>query len=56
MGSSHECSTLPFDNLIAFLDYNGLQIDGWLRDVKMVQPLAEKWMSFGWKCPRNKWS
>jgi transketolase len=36
------------DNLIAFLDYNGLQIDGWLRDVKMVQPLAEKWRSFGW--------
>lgn len=36
------------DNLIAFLDYNGLQIDGWHRDVKSLEPIAEKWRSFGW--------
>jgi transketolase len=37
------------DNLTAFLDFNGLQIDGWLRDVKSIQPLKEKWKSFGWQ-------
>jgi len=36
------------DNLTAFLDYNGLQIDGWTRDVKSIEPVAEKWRSFGW--------
>ena len=36
------------DNLTAFLDYNGLQIDGWIRDVKLPQPLAGKWRAFGW--------
>jgi len=36
------------DNLTAFLDFNGLQIDGWVRDVKSQEPLVEKWKSFGW--------
>jgi transketolase len=36
------------DNLVAFLDFNGLQIDGWVRDVKSPEPLLEKWRSFGW--------
>jgi len=36
------------DNLTAFLDFNGLQIDGWVRDVKSLEPLLEKWKSFGW--------
>ena len=36
------------DNLTAFLDYNGLQIDGWIRDVKSPEPVVEKWRSFGW--------
>jgi transketolase len=36
------------DNLTAFLDYNGLQIDGWNRDVKSLEPIVEKWRAFGW--------
>ncbi len=36
------------DNLIAFVDYNRLQIDGRLSDVMNVAPLAEKWGAFGW--------
>ncbi len=36
------------DNVTAFLDYNGLQIDGWHRDVMSLEPVAEKWRSFGW--------
>ncbi len=34
--------------LTAFLDYNGLQIDGWCREVKCHAPLAEKWKAFNW--------
>jgi len=36
------------DNLTAFLDSNGLQIDGWVREVKSLEPLADKWRAFGW--------
>lgn len=37
------------DNLIAILDLNGLQIDGFTKDVMDTSPMAEKWRSFGWK-------
>lgn len=36
------------NNLVAFLDYNGLQIDGNILDVKAVDNLKEKFASFGW--------
>lgn len=36
------------DNLTAFLDYNGLQIDGTNDEVMRVDPLEDKWKSFGW--------
>ena len=36
------------DNLIAFTDYNKLQIDGPVAQVNDVAPLAEKWAAFGW--------
>ena len=36
------------DNLIAFTDYNKLQIDGPVAEVNDVAPLAEKWAAFGW--------
>src|SRR5579864_5612192 len=37
------------DNLIGIIDYNRLQIDGWVRDVMNVDPLEEKYRSFGWE-------
>ena len=37
------------DNLCAFVDYNRLQIDGWIDDIKSLEPLQLKWESFGWK-------
>lgn len=37
------------DNLIAIIDLNGLQIDGFTKDVMDTSPLADKWRSFGWK-------
>ncbi|MFH0922648.1 MAG: thiamine pyrophosphate-dependent enzyme, partial [Candidatus Micrarchaeota archaeon] len=36
------------DNLIAFVDRNDIQIDGFTRDVLNLEPFAEKWVSFGW--------
>jgi transketolase len=36
------------DNLTAFVDYNGLQIDGPVSEVLSPLPIAEKWRAFGW--------
>lgn len=36
------------DNVIAFLDHNGLQIDGPITEVMSPEPLADKWRAFGW--------
>lgn len=36
------------DNLTAFLDYNGFQIDGPVSDIMNPEPLADKWRAFGW--------
>lgn len=36
------------DNLIAIIDRNRLQISGCTEDVMSLEPLAEKWHSFGW--------
>ncbi len=36
------------DNLIAIVDNNGLQIDGWNRDVMNLEPFNKKWQGFGW--------
>ena len=37
------------DNLCAILDYNGYQIDGKVKDVMNIEPLADKWRAFGWQ-------
>lgn len=37
------------NNLVAIVDYNGLQIDGNNEDVMGIAPLDAKWESFGWK-------
>jgi len=37
------------DNLIAIVDNNGLQIDGWNRDVMNLDPFNKKWQAFGWQ-------
>ena len=36
------------DNLIAILDRNRYQLDGYTEDFLPLEPLAEKWRSFGW--------
>lgn len=37
------------DNLIGIVDYNGLQIDGTVEDIMPIEPLADKWIAFGWE-------
>lgn len=36
------------DNLVLIVDWNGLQIDGKVDDVKKVTPLSGKFQTFGW--------
>lgn len=36
------------DNLVAFVDFNGLQIDGDVHDVMNPTPIDEKFKAFGW--------
>jgi transketolase len=44
MAASH----FKVDNLLAIVDNNGLQIDGWNCDVMNLEPLNKKWEAFGW--------
>lgn len=37
------------DNLVAIIDANGGQIDGLVKDVLDLEPLVDKWRSFGWQ-------
>jgi transketolase len=36
------------DRVTAIVDANQIQIDGFTRDVKDLEPLADKWRAFGW--------
>jgi len=37
------------DNLVAIVDNNGQQIDGWNREVMNLDPFNKKWQAFGWR-------
>lgn len=41
-------SHYKLDNVTAILDYNGLQIDGPVKDVMNINPISNKWRAFGW--------
>ncbi len=36
------------DNVCAIVDYNKLQLDGAVKDILDLEPLADKWRAFGW--------
>jgi transketolase len=36
------------DNVCAIVDYNKIQLDGFVKDIMELEPLADKWRSFGW--------
>lgn len=37
------------DNLIAFTDYNKMQIDGYIEEINGLYPLEDKWKAFNWE-------
>lgn len=47
-----EAGHFKLDNIIGIIDYNRLQIDGWVKDVMNVDPLEDKYKSFGWEVIR----
>ena len=44
MAASHH----HLKNIIAIVDCNGVQINGWVNDILRIEPFADKWRSFGW--------
>jgi transketolase len=36
------------DNVVAIVDSNKIQLDGFVKDIMDLEPLADKWRSFGW--------
>ena len=46
--ASMAASHYELDNLTAFVDYNGLQIDGKITEVMNPEPIADKFAAFGW--------
>lgn len=36
------------DNIVAIVDYNKIQLDGFVKDIMDLEPLADKWRAFGW--------
>jgi len=36
------------DNLVAIVDRNMQQLDGWTHDIMNLEPFGEKWRAFGW--------
>ena len=37
-----------YDNVCCIVDYNKIQLDGFVSDIMKVEPFAEKWRAFGW--------
>jgi len=41
-------SKFKLDNLVGIVDYNKLELSGRVEEVMPLEPLYEKWISFGW--------
>jgi transketolase len=37
------------DNVAAIVDYNRIQLDGFVKDIMELEPLTGKWRAFGWQ-------
>jgi transketolase len=42
------CAFHKVDTLTAIVDYNRIQLDGFVKDIMELEPLADKWRAFGW--------
>ena len=36
------------DNIVVIIDYNKIQLDGFVKDIMDLEPLVQKWQAFGW--------
>src|SRR5689334_21679009 len=36
------------DNIVVIVDYNHIQLDGFVKDIMDLEPLTDKWKAFGW--------
>jgi len=45
-------SQFNLNKLIAFTDYNKMQIDGYTKDIMPIDDLEDKWKAFGWNSDR----
>jgi len=43
-----EAAKFRLENLTAIVDYNDVQLDGFVHDIMPVEPMLEKWNAFGW--------
>jgi transketolase len=43
-----EAAAYKLDTLCCIVDRNRLQIDGWVKDVMNIDPIADKYRAFGW--------
>ncbi len=43
-----EAGNFKLNNLCCIIDKNRLQIDGWVKDVQNIDPIADKYHAFGW--------
>ncbi|MCB1189413.1 MAG: transketolase [Leptospiraceae bacterium] len=46
--AAQSASHYKLDNIIAFMDRNSIQIDGYTENVMKLEPLADKFRAFGW--------
>ncbi len=42
------------DNVVAILDYNKIQLDGFVKDILSLEPIVDKWKSFRLERPRYR--
>lgn len=40
------------DNLVAIVDSNRQQSDGWISEIMTIEPIEDKWRAFGWEVMR----
>ena len=41
--------TQKLDNFAVFLDYNGIQASARVQTIMQIEPVREKWQTFGWQ-------
>lgn len=46
--AAQAAAQFKLNHLIAFTDYNKLQLDGFMQDIMNIEDIAAKWASFGW--------